>query len=412
LHDTIGPRALIEVGRERAEVWSLKSLDDDTKTTAFVDVERVTVAGAGPVLRVQLRPVRGYEREARRLQKVLDSQADLTKGTDPFVMAARAVGREPTSNPRVPVLPTDPNGPGRAVLAAVFEYLLGAVVALEDGVRRQLDPEFLHDFRITVRRTRSTVRLARPFLADDVVSLWEPEWSWLASATSAPRDLDVLVDDLDAHYDGVGAIDPELKEGMADLIGRLTARRDGANAALVTTLAGERYGTLKRGWRVAVNEMRVHPESDVPRAGALSAAIAGKGARQVLEHARTINSDSPASDVHALRKRVKRARYVLELFSPLLSERDFDWKAVGRDMSDLQDTLGIFQDADVQRHLVTRLVAKAEALPPETARAAEHMIEVFATRQAEAREVLGPAIARATKGAVGRRLERLAAAGS
>jgi CHAD domain-containing protein len=289
----------------------------------------------------------------------------------------------------------------------VFDHLLLGAIALEDGVRRQLDPEFLHDFRITVRRTRSTLRLARSFIAEDVVTLWEPEWSWLASATSAPRDLDVLVDDLD---DLGASIDPELKEGMADLITRLRARRDGANAALVTTLAGERYGTLKRGWRVAVNDMRAHSGPNVPRADVLSTAIVARGAKQVLVHARSIDNESPAKEVHALRKRVKRARYVLELLSPMLPEAAA--KGVARDMSNLQDALGTFQDADVQRHLVERLVAKAEALPSETTLAAEHMLEVFAARQADSRRALDGAIGRATTGAAGRRLERLAAAGS
>jgi CHAD domain-containing protein len=404
VYEALAPRALLEVGQERAGVWTLKQLDDDAKTTAFVDVERVTLHGAGPLLRVQLRPVRGYERDARRLAKALDEQADLRPGTDPLVLAAQAAGREPSTTPKVPELPLDPKGPGGPVLAAVFDHLLAAAIALEDGVRRQLDPEFLHDFRITVRRTRSALRLARPYVPEDIVTLWAPEWAWLASATSAPRDLDVLVDDLDAH---LATIDPELKEGMIDLIARLAARRDGVNAALATTLAGERYGTLKRGWRVAVTDMRTKPDAKAARARAMSAAIVAKGAAQVLEHARALDAASPAEDVHALRKRVKRARYVLELFGPLLPKKDV--KGIGRDMSRLQDALGTFQDVDVQRQIVARLVAKNPSMPAETMRAAEHLLAVYGAQQADARASLGDAVARATSGGAGRRLEHLAA---
>ena len=36
----LAPRTLLDVGRERVEVWPLKLLDEDDKTVAYVDVER------------------------------------------------------------------------------------------------------------------------------------------------------------------------------------------------------------------------------------------------------------------------------------------------------------------------------------------------------------------------------------
>src|SRR5207248_4981839 len=88
--------------------------------------------------------------------------------------------------------------PSTIALAQVLDHQLGTVVGLEDGVRRQLDAELLHDFRVAIRRTRSMVSLAKRQLRGDPWQSLASEWAWLAALTSDARDLDVLLDDIEA----------------------------------------------------------------------------------------------------------------------------------------------------------------------------------------------------------------------
>jgi CHAD domain-containing protein len=60
-----------------------------------------------------------------------------------------------------------------------------------------------------------------------------------------------------------------------------------------------------------------------------------------------ITGDSPAEDLHSLRKRCKELRYALEVCTPVLPKGPRN-RAVA-DLKDLQDVLGRFQDSEVQR---------------------------------------------------------------
>ena len=208
----LAPRTLLDVGRERVEVWPLKLLDEDDKTVAYVDVERAPSA-----VRVGLRPVRGYEKAADRVIALLNSQADLVSGLDPMVAAVRANGREPGELPEPPPLRLKAGEDARLALAAVFEHLLVTMELNEEGVREQLDPELLHDFRVATRRTRSIEQLARRFLPTEMTRLWEQEWKWLAAVTGPPRDLDVLLLELQLDHPTITAA---ADAGMHELAAR------------------------------------------------------------------------------------------------------------------------------------------------------------------------------------------------
>ena len=61
-----------------------------------------------------------------------------------------------------------------------------------------------------------------------------------------------------------------------------------------------------------------------------------------------ISGESPAEDLHTLRKRCKELRYALEVFAPVVAEGPR--KRAVADLKGLQDVLGRFQDSEVQRH--------------------------------------------------------------
>ena len=63
-----------------------------------------------------------------------------------------------------------------------------------------------------------------------------------------------------------------------------------------------------------------------------------------------IKPESPAEALHSLRKRCKELRYALELFAPVCD--DAARKRAVADLKDLQDVLGRYQDADVQRQVL------------------------------------------------------------
>ena len=73
------------------------------------------------------------------------------------------------------------------------------MVAHEGGVRRGLDGEFLHDFRASVRRTRSLLTQLDRVFAPDAAARFRREFKWLGSLTGTVRDLDVYLLKMDEY---------------------------------------------------------------------------------------------------------------------------------------------------------------------------------------------------------------------
>ena len=100
--------------------------------------------------------------------------------------------------------------------------------------------------------------------------------------------------------------------------------------------------------------------------GDLARRSISRAGHRVLRAGAGIRADSPAADLHALRKRCKELRYALEVFAPVLEKKPR--KKVVKDLKVLQDVLGQFQDAEVQLRVLRGFadtdagVATAEAV--------------------------------------------------
>ena len=102
------------------------------------------------------------------------------EGLDGVIL--RQVGapeRGNVSSPRVDLAPAI-----RADVGArrIHLALLGILMANDPGVRANLDTEFLHDFRVAIRRTRSLLRQIKHVFPPDVVEHFSTEFSWMVGS--------------------------------------------------------------------------------------------------------------------------------------------------------------------------------------------------------------------------------------
>jgi CHAD domain-containing protein len=232
------------------------------------------------------------------------------------------------------------------LLVAEWSAYLAAMRANLPGVLDDVDTEFLHDFRIAVRRTRSTLKLGRPALPEGVTDQWEPALKWLGGLTTPVRDLDVHQLDLPVMAGWLHAADPTDLQPFAV---QLRRHRSAARRSLVRGLRSARFRNLLSGWEVVLADLSRSPRGQAIRlpAGALADRSIGRAYRRVLRDGAAITPDSPAEALHSLRTRCKELRYALELFAPVTD--DAAGKRAVADLKDLQDVLGRFQDTDVQK---------------------------------------------------------------
>ncbi len=309
----------------------------------------------------------------------------------------------------------EPAMPAAAAMGRVYRVLLDAIRASEKGFRSSLALEPLHDFRVAVRRTRAGLTQVGSVLPTATAERFKREFSWLGKLTGPVRDLDVHLEVLERRRAALPAAAAEL-EPLRQL---LAARRDGERRQLIQTLDGSRYRRLLEDWSELVGNC------DNPGAGRGSAADAGPApadARRpiaevaaarvarcrdrVLDRGRKIGSGSAARKLHRLRIDCKKLRYLLEFFASLWERGDV--RPIVTALKRLQDSLGEFNDCEVQRQALFGL--DAGALPGDEAggRRQAALLERLERRQGEARRAFEERFARFASAEVQDRFGRLA----
>jgi CHAD domain-containing protein len=438
----ITPRALVPVVTTSTVTSAFRLLNADDKTVARLLVDRSATGAQALPPRLTIAEVRGYQGQARRAARLLAAVAGLGPVAEPlFADSLRALGRKPGDYSNKVDAKITAAMPAAGAAATILLRLLDTVEANVPGVLADTDTEFLHDLRVSVRRTRSALKLLGDVLglpAGEVAG-YAAEFKWVGDLTTPTRDLDVHLLDFDDTAAGLSAAKPDDLEPFRAY---LQQRRHREFRALIRGLRSPRFVTLLQGWRATLAAIqdkepaltaaaRVRSEKQNKAAvavavragksaGAGKAALAGKAASagQVARAARAarasraagepagllaaertrvtfakvakrgsrITPDTPAESLHDLRKRCKELRYALEFFAPLHDPSSYA-KVVG-DLKRLQDCLGDFQDTEVQvgeiRTLAAAMLAAGEA-PAVTLLAMGEVTAGLAVRQRAAR---------------------------
>jgi CHAD domain-containing protein len=391
----ISPRALLPVARAVGTVSVTRLLNEDGKTVARLIVDDSTVTGAH--LTVQLPPrlaiaeVRGYPGQARRAARLVEGVPGVSPADDGvFAAALRALGRHPADYSNSVDAEITAQMPAPVAVATVLLRLLDTLELNVDGVLRDIDTEFLHDLRVSVRRTRSAIKLLGDVLPAGLAEHYAAEFKWLGDLTTPTRDLDV-------HLLGFGAMTRHLvAASAADLEpfrAFLVKRRAREFRRLATALRSPRFRAITDNWRKALLEVR---DADGPRrrraitAAELAVSRTRRVFRRVATRGAAITAASPPEALHDLRKRCKELRYLLEFFAPLHDPVAYR-KVVG-DLKQLQDCLGEFQDSQVQReeiHALADAMLAERAAPAATLLAMGEVAAWLAISQDEARADFG-----------------------
>jgi CHAD domain-containing protein len=275
--------------------------------------------------------------------------------------------------------------PAPVAVAKLLLRLLDTMELNVPGVLRDIDTEFLHDFRVAVRRTRSAIKLLGEVLPADLAGHYKTEFKWLGDVTTPVRDLDVHLLGFDAMAEQLVAASPADLEPLRAF---LVQRRAREFRRLAAALRGPRFRAITQDWRKALLEIRDvdGPRRRRPSAVALALSTTGRSFRRIVAQGGAITTDSPPESLHDLRKRAKELRYLLEFFAPLHDPVAYR-KVVG-DLKQLQDCLGEFQDSEVQRHEIGDLadaMLVERAAPAATLLAMGEISATLALSQAEAR---------------------------
>jgi CHAD domain-containing protein len=234
------------------------------------------------------------------------------------------------------------------------------MLAREPGTRSGEDPEDLHAMRVATRRMRAAWRVFGDAYRPRRTRRYRRDLRDVAARLGAVRDLDVLIDGLDAYAKGAADRD---RHGLAPLRAEWRQRRDEARDLLLRTLDSPSYERFVEEYREFVRAdglavLPVGPTSPHRVRDRMPSRIWA-----AYEQVRAYESVLRWADVetlHDLRIAAKWLRYTVEFVrepigpeaAPLIA------RVVG-----LQDHLGWLHDADVAASLArTFLVERAADL--------------------------------------------------
>ncbi|MBS4728156.1 CHAD domain-containing protein [Mycobacterium sp. SM1] len=382
LAPVVQPRALAPVVTVRRTVRESPVRNADGKTVARLVIE----SGDDGVTRLLVQPLRGYDGDADQIARRLADFDGLTPvATTPYDDALAHASRQPGDYDKNPTVPLRPDTPAPVAIASVLRHFAEAIDANVEGAIADVDTEFLHDLRVGVRRTRSILKLTGDVLPGDMAARFGPEFKWLGDLTTRLRDFDVFLLKLGDLASGLTSPDPaDLDPFRSFLVRRRAAER----RRLVRGLRSRRFETLMQTWRSALAEVAAGTGAGQPIA-ALARQRLRQAFRRVANRGKRITAESPSEEVHALRKRCKELRYLLEVFRPLCAETDY--RHLVKELKALQDTLGEFQDGEVQRRAVREFAAammQEGAAPPETVLAMGELAAQLEAHQLQARAEL------------------------
>ena len=398
LHDSVAPvlemRELQPLAKVRVRVRNLRMLDKNDKTVARIQIEESTLQpmrkGARTrqlADRVVLLPVKGYLKPARTIARRLEALQLQPDEQDPMVTALSLAGLTPGDYSSKLNLKLDPDMRADQATRIILHHLLDVMLKNEAGTRTGTDTEFLHDFRVAVRRTRSALSQIKGVLPLPVLNRYKREFAWLGQITGNTRDLDVYLLTFDHYRNSL----PESMQGdiepLRDFLKRHWKIEQGK---LVRSLDSARYRRLVSSWREFL-ETPVKERSTLPNARSPIYEVACKRIwrvyRRILKEGNAIMADTPAEALHELRKTAKKLRYLMEFFQSLFPSKQIK-RLIGV-LKSLQNNLGDFQDYEVQVATLkdfSEQMVEEDAVPAGTLLAMGMLIEGLERRQHAARQ--------------------------
>ena len=364
LEQMLSVRCLLPLVTVAANRQLVHLLNRDDKTVARLVFEEQRPAGKKKTFRtVRLLRLRGYDAEADEVRRLLSESGIHQSASSQigFEEGLRASGRFPLDYSSKLSLQLEPEQTARQAMVRIYKHLLATMQRNIPGVLDDLDSEFLHDFRVAIRRTRSGLSLTGKLFPEAVVGAFKADFGFLGAMTGPTRDLDVY---LLYRDDYCARLPPRLQEGLADFFGRLALRRGRELKKLTRALQSRRARKILSAWEkfLVSEENRPDTGTDVPVID-LAGKIIYRRYKQVLRAGQALTATTPDEEVHRLRIQGKKLRYAIEFFSSLYPPDDI--QTVVRQLKKLQDVLGDFNDLSIQQQLLERSI---DDLQPESRR--------------------------------------------
>ncbi len=350
LRKSIDIRALLSLAKIQRSIAVLRLLNKDKKTVLFVYIKDLKVLDNPHdkySVIVQTKALRGYENEANEFGEYLVAVGLEKRRGDILAALESNLSKYPLDYSSKINVHLKPDMIAPHATRQLLKNLFKTMRANEFGIIKDIDTEFLHDFRVAVRRTRSALSQIKEVFPEDVTIEFKTKFSDIAKATNELRDLDVYLLKEDSYKN---MLPDDLRNGLDPLFKSLAEKRAKALEKCAAFLRSERYKEIVRSWEIFLN---TEEPADTRAKNSETYIIhvakehIWKKYSKTIKLGSKITSSTPDPMLHSLRIECKKLRYLLEFFMSLFPEEEM--KNIIKRLKKLQDNLGDFNDLHVQQ---------------------------------------------------------------
>lgn len=362
-------------------------LNTDEKTVLRLWLDHVVVISGDNRERVaptqlHLAGIRGYDHEYQAVRSLLVEDG-LEQPTDRAhflapVLSGAGITIGDAGSKTVVVL--DRDIAMRDGLRQVGLAVLGDIRRNLPGTIEDIDTEFLHDLRISLRRTRSLLSILTRALPGAHCDHFRSEFRWITQATGKVRDSDVYLLKEDEYRSMLPA---SLHPGLAGFVRGMRAFRNKEFRAMKKHLKSPRLVRLFTEWQHFLENLPQPADSAGQNrlCRSFAAKAVKKRFRKVLLEGEKLGPDSPDTMLHALRIEAKKLRYLLEFFYSLFPPEDVG--LLVKHLKKLQNNLGDYNDLSVQQAMLGTFRSPGRVDDPKQVLAIAAALGGLVTRLAE-----------------------------
>jgi CHAD domain-containing protein len=361
-------RAFIKLCSIDAIITSYRILDDNEKTIAILTSESLYLAGRKRPKAFahlfSLSPLKGYEDEMELIKKSLlcndDNVCSIVDFRELFGLILKAAGRNAEDYSSKIRLELDADAPVHESARRLLQFTFSVMRANEEGIKKNIDSEFLHDYRVAIRRTRSVLKQLKGVFDAEESEYYLNLFRELGKRTNKLRDSDVylLRQATYFHY-----LPPFLQPSLQLFFNDIAASQRRLQKQFCRYLVSSEYQAFLEKWKEFAHQQSIPDPELSPNASLSTRDMAldtiKKAWKKVIRHGRQVSHETTDLELHALRIDCKKMRYLLEFFASIFPQKSV--APVIRQLKELQENLGDFVDFSVQLHF---LHERLTAIPP------------------------------------------------
>ncbi len=247
----------------------------------------------------------------------------------------------------------NPDAPVAESAQTIINAFIKIARRYEDGIVADYDTEFLHDYRVSLRKVRSVFSLFKGVFDQEETAYLKRDFAALMQKTNTLRDLDVYLLNKEQY---LKLVPVDTHEGLGILFDYFSRERKIEQKRVSKILRSKTYldeiGRLEKLF-AGDSSLKGGPMGEEKSLVFACGSIL-KRYGKVCKIARSVDENTEDAVIHQLRINCKKLRYLMEFFTPLFPGSEI--KSLIKSLKLLQDNLGKFNDYSVQQKFLRQVL--------------------------------------------------------